>query len=362
MIKKIFGKNVKFTLNDDRVKDILLNELSLYLDSKDSDIDAEIIFVKKIAEQDEAEYISPSIHVTYNNGFLADYSGCKILYKNENILKIYVQVPETSMLIKFISVDFNTAIETVGTILHELVLVPMTYFFDDITIVHASSFKNNITNEVYLIGGTGGVGKTSLELLYCKKDNYSFISDDIAVIDNKGNVYPNLSYPKIYAYNVAEDKEFEKVVLSNDSLMGKIQWNFIRKTRGDKRVRRRLSPVKLYNDIEKDKSNINNYIILTRNNMIDKINLDENISTENIVQATLDVIYNEYSAFHDHIKWHEYNCIINNIEPTLKLDDIFKRSQEILTSTFKNVNKQYIKIPKNYGHQDFMNNIEEFLK
>ena len=110
MIKKIFGKNVKFTIDDDRVKDILIDELSLYKSSQSTEVDAEIVFVKKMINLNQSEYISPSIHTTYDNGFLADYSGCKILYKKEDTLKIYIEIPETGLLIKFISVDFNTAI------------------------------------------------------------------------------------------------------------------------------------------------------------------------------------------------------------------------------------------------------------
>ncbi len=361
MIKNIFGKSVKFIFEDERVAKTLSNELALYMDSPHSNIDVEVIFVKKMINI-KYQYISPAIHTTTHNGFLAHYGSSKVFYiKKENVLKIYIEILKTSLLIKCISVDFNTALESVGTILHELVLVPMTYFYDDLTIVHASSFKNKNTNKVYLIGGTGGVGKTSLELLYCKKNNYSFISDDIAVVDNKGNVYPNLSFPKIYAYNVGSDKEFEKFVLSNDSIYGKFQWHFIKMLRGEKRVRRRLSATTLYGQVEQNSSNINNYNILARNNQQKDITKERIANIDDVVQNTLNIIKNEYHTFHQHIVWHEYNCLINNIKPIIRLEQSFATTKEILYSCFRNTENYYIKIPNNLKHSDFISNMESYI-
>ncbi len=361
MIKDIFGKNVQFVIQDKRVKKNLLEELKLYENAQTKKIDVEVIFVKKMIEL-KTQYISPSIHITVENGFFANYGTCKVLYLQEDTLKIYIEIPDTKWFIKFISVDFKTAVAAVGTILHELVLVPMTYFFNDLTLVHASSFKNISSGKTYMIGGTGGVGKTSIELLFCRKDNYSFISDDIAVVDADGNIYPNLSFPKIYAYNVSDNKEFEKVVLSNDSLMGKFQWNFIKKVRGSSRVRRRLSPLKLYKNIENSKTLIGDYIILSKNSIINEIKVEKIKFIDDVVENTFNVIDNEYYIFHNHIRWHEYNCLINNIEPIIKLEDIVKKSKNILNKCFSKTDNYYIKLPKNLGHKEFLETIEEYIK
>ena len=229
MIKQIFGKNIKFEIMDKQLENILINELKLYNSITTNKIDVKIHFTPKLIQLNE-QYISPNIHTTTRNGFLADYGCCKILYLKEDILKIYIEIRKSSFIQKFKSFDFNTTVEAVGTILHELVLIPMIYFFDNLTIIHASSFKNIKSGETYIIGGTGGVGKTSLELLYCKKNNFSFISDDIAVIDDNGNIYPNLSYPKIYAYN-ATNNNLTKLILSDDTFAGKIHWYLMKKIR-----------------------------------------------------------------------------------------------------------------------------------
>jgi hypothetical protein len=259
-----------------------------------------------------------------------------------------------------LSLDYKTTIEVVGTILHELVLIPMTFFFHDLAIIHASSFKDKKSKTSYMIGGAGGVGKTSLELLYCKKNNFSFISDDIAIIDDKGNIYPNLSYPKIYAYNVTNDSCFKKEVLSDDSLIGKIQWDFMKKVRGDNKVRRRLSPSKLYKNYETEKCLADNYYILTKNNLINNIT-KQHISVQDAVTATTNIVFNEYHTFFQHIKWHEYNCIINNTTPTLNFGDIFYRSTEILTKCFRGTNNNVLKIPKKISHKDFIENISDLI-
>lgn len=356
----IFGKNISFNFSNEKIRKILEKELSLYKTFNGGAVDVEVSFVEHISYESPS-FISPSIHTTFNNGFLADYGVCKVLYVVQgNGLNISIELTRKSKFLKILSYDYRSNFDVVGTILHELVLVPMTYFFDNLAIVHSSAFKNNDTGEVFMAGGTGGVGKTSLELLFCKKENYSFISDDIAVVDAAGFIYPNLSYPKIYGYNTVSDKGFEKLILSDDILVEKAHWFLMKKLRGVEKIRRRVCPVKLYSDVENEKLTISKYFILLKsdnNNEIKK----EKIVSKDVVKLTLDIIKNEYHAFHQHIVWHEYNCLANGLAPVLSINKIYADKGEIIDLCFKNTDSYYVRIPKNMKHGVFMKKIMEVV-
>jgi serine kinase of HPr protein (carbohydrate metabolism regulator) len=152
---------------------------------------------------------------------------------------------------------YKSNIENITAILYELVLVPLNYFFSDKALVHASSMKNSTNGKTVMFGGTGGVGKTSLELLLCRELGYSFISDDIAVIDKKGFVYSNLAYPKIYAYNAEGNQEIENLLFNKRSSIDKLQWKLSKNIRGLNKARRTISPDEIYKSVEKDKNIIN---------------------------------------------------------------------------------------------------------
>jgi len=80
-------------------------------------------------------------------------------------------------------------------------LIPSIYFNKNLAPVHCAGVSDH-ENRAILIGGTGGVGKTSLEMELCRNYGCSFINDDISVLDSDGWVYPNLAFPKIYGYNL----------------------------------------------------------------------------------------------------------------------------------------------------------------
>ena len=54
--------------------------------------------------------------------------------------------------------------------------------------------------------------KTSLELELCNRYNKNFLADDIVVVNDKGKAFPNLSYPKIYGYNLKNNKSLKRKI------------------------------------------------------------------------------------------------------------------------------------------------------
>jgi len=235
MIVEIFGKSICIKSHCNEIYSILERELSLYPVS-DKNIEVEINFVEQIKLSGKL-LKNPSVHYSFENGFLIFYGSNKVLFQKKNgIIKVEIELSMNKNFLKnsvskFRSIDFRNNVERVGTFLHELILVPFNYFFTDRAIIHASAIKNPVTGKTILLGGTGGVGKTSLELFLCNQLHFSFISDDIAVVDSTCNVFPNLSYPKIYAYNVVGNLELERVLFEDRSFWDKLQWLFFQKTK-----------------------------------------------------------------------------------------------------------------------------------
>lgn len=360
MIYKIFGKTISINSENKEIEEIIIDELSLYPLSNDM-IDVEVNFVNKLNLMNKYSS-NPAIHSSYKNGFVAIYGNNKILYSKDDILKIDIEVYSSdsrfkNRLLKFMNIGFKNNIEDAGAILHELVLVPMNYFFMDRALIHSSSMKNKKTGKIILFGGTGGVGKTSLELLLCRELGYSFISDDIAVMDKNANIYPNLASPKIYAYNIEGNLELEKLLFEDRSYYDKFQWNTVKSLKGLNRVRRNIFPNKIYKSIEKDKGMISEYYILSRysGNAIEIEEVDLNVAA----MMTLKIMQNEYHAFNQHIVWHEYNAMLTKTTPILVMEDIYDNWLQIYQKAFLNTKCFNIKIPTSLDQKEFLRIFKE---
>lgn len=353
----IFDKKIKINTECLEIKYIVEKELSIYPQSDKNTSDIDIYFVEKLL-LDEIYSNSPVIHKTFKNGFLANFGSNKILFKQEEKLKIYIQIDKTKKFRgKFLSMGYRYNIENIGQILHELVLVPINFFYSDRALIHASSMKNLNTNKTLMFGGTGGVGKTSLELLLCKELNYSFISDDIAIVASN-KVFPNLSYPKIYAYNVEKNKDFENLLFRERDLIDKFQWNFLKKLKGPNRVRRAISPAKIYSSIEMESNNIDEYYLLFRTNGVENIEFEE-ISYNQASQLTLDIIKNEYHSVLQHIIWHEYNANLMGFESILNIEQIYSNWFNSYMNMFKNIKCTIVKIPIDIQHDTFLGQMKD---
>ncbi len=360
MIYNIFGKNIQINIKNSELKEILLKELEIYGKGDIEKLDYTINFIEKI-ELSGIYSNTPSIHKTLNNGFFCDFGICKVLFTKVDNLKINVEYKASeSYLSKFRSIMYRNSSENIGQVLHELIFIPLNFFDKERTIIHSSSMKNLDTNRTLMIGGTGGVGKTSLELLLCRELNYSFISDDIAVVDNKGLLYPNLAFPKIYAYNVIDNKELKNVLFMNRTVIDKMQWDIRKKLRGNSSVRRSISPQDIFKSIETSFNKIDDYYILFKTNEANRI-IVKDISSEMASEMTLEILKNEYHSVFQHITWHEYNCRLMGYEPVLRLEDIFSNWKNLYNKIFTEINCKIVKIPLTIKHQEFLKEMKSIF-
>lgn len=346
MKKIIFG--YYFDIHLDSFFENLKTELSHYPDHETAPEGAERILIKIDERETDSDFISsnPSSLKVTENGFVIDLEYAAIFWdlselKNNSI--IVHLIPRNvrkglrGAISRFRSIGYEIFPEDIGKILHELIFVPATFFFKDKIILHGASLYNRATKQSIVLGGTGGVGKTSALVKLGQKKEWVFLSDDIVVIDERGTIYPNYSYPKIYAYNTINNKPLERLILSQDGPLGKFQWRTIAKYNRS-RVRRRISPNLLYSTDYIEPA-LNHNLFLFRCHRPESGGLEEiDINASTVFEKQ--IILAEYDSFLRFLRWYEYNAIAMGMQPFATLDEF--------TKNYETVSKRIFSTSKNY--------------
>lgn len=306
---------------------------------------------------------NPKTHFEYENAYAFQFNDILITWDFGNkipIISVYIKEhnlnPLKSLINRFFSIQYTLESQNAGQILHELVLVPLTYIFNDIAPIHCSSFVSN--DRSFLLGGTGGIGKTSTLIEFGKKEDISFMADDITIISKDGYSYPNFAYPKIYAYNTIGNPNLEHIILKNDGFIGKLQW-MVKKRKNPAGVRRRIPPNILYNIPEKDRYEIDTYIIISRGNYQDLTY--EKTNYEKMVEMTLDIMICEYWFLNNQYYWHQYNSYLQDKLPLIDLGTVFQNWKSIYLNTFRNSSNYIFKVPYGMENKAFKEKMNKIL-
>lgn len=344
-IKVIFGKNVKFLVYQTKIKEILQSELSIYLDTKES----HDLIIHVSSNPIKLSSVKASATITHLNSKLANI---QFVGNGLDVTEIVFEIKKPinrlhSFIQRMLSMGYNDRVERVGLILHEQVLVPYALFFIGLSPIHGSAMI--INDRIVIFGGEGGVGKTTLELEFCLGGKALFLTDDMVIIDSENYVFPNLNFPKIYAYNTIGRDSLLKLLHSSTTILDKIHWK-IRALCDISKVRRRISPQKLYGGLETNKRRLDYYYMLKR---------DE---TDNFVikKMSKDEVLNRTTS----ILGDEFNNLFNALKSTDQLNkkSILKKWQSILVTIMDNVKCYEVCIPKNMSHQDFRKLVPGYLE
>lgn len=362
MKKIIFG--YYFDIRLDGFFENLKTELSLYPDYETAPEGAKRILIK-IGEKSDSDFVSsnPSSLKIDKNGFAIDFEYAAIFWDlselKYNSIKIDF-IPKTiqkglrGAISRFRSIGYELFPEDIGKIMHELIFVPATFFFKDKIILHGASLYNQANKRSVVLGGTGGVGKTSALVKLGQKKDWVFLSDDIVVIDETGTIYPNYSYPKIYAYNTINNKPLKRLILSQNGPLGRFQWRTIAKYNRS-RVRRRISPNLLYSTDYIEPA-LNHNLFLFRchrpeNGGIEVIDAHASTAFEK------QIILAEYDSFFRFLRWYEYNAMALGMQPFATLDE-FTKNYEIVSKRVFSTSKNYLlKIGSNLSFDEYTETI-----
>lgn len=361
--KIIFGHNIRFQLKRDRETRTLIEELSIYPDSQ-AQAAPSLVISNYIDPRPEATTINPSIHLDMETGFMTVFGNMEVYFEftDDELTAInYDSRGRQNRLLatlgKLRSTQFTTYEETIGQRIHELLLVPSLFFNESQFLLHATALQRP-GGGALLIGGTGGVGKTSSELLLCLEHNYGFISDDIAVINVEGMVAPNLAYPKLYAYNLKDSEHLRRLVLHSRSLADRIHWH-VSTVFSRPSLRRRMNPADLYPNIATSCVPFERYVILHRSSS-HKL-YSETLTADQATLLSLSIMKTEYDAFFRQLHWHELNRRFQGRPAHLSNETLFTRWHELTHSILDNVDCELIHIPLSMGHKELMSSIVPLL-
>lgn len=363
-IYQIFGKNIKVSTFESRAGDILHNELSLYPIVDSSEYDIAINYVYEIQEK-EIISSNPTLNLLSADSMTCAMGSAtvKFVFKDDNLTSIDFTINEKSSIKRNIrkwkSIQYTTSEEAIGQIFHELILVPFSFFQKDYSVVHSSGVINS-NGETILFGGTGGVGKTSLEMDLCLRQKCIFFNDDIAVTDSKGNCFPNFSYPKIYDYNLQGAEQVKKRIFNKLSMANKIHYK-LHALKGQNKVRRRVSPETFFGQISNLTKPISSFVILFRSR-VDKITMDV-ISAEKASLYNSTIMSTEYNVFFNHLRWHEYNASSVGQKPFSTFDSVIERNTDNFKKSLADTDQIYMaQIPLDISNADYKVQMVDELK
>lgn len=358
----MLGKVYQINTVDSFEGEILHKELSVYPEADDNaNIDIYVNYLQQL-ENKEPVLRNPSIHSYYKNGFRIELINASIefLFIEKKLTQIDFCIKQGSkiraMANKWLSYQFTNRKESIGYIFHELILIPSAFFFSDLSVVHASAIDDD---GAILFGGTGGVGKTSLELELCYRQGKSFLADDIVVVNDHGVAFPNLSYPKIYGYNLKNNNTLKREVLSGNSIIDKIHWS-IRNSFDPASVRRRVSAVDLYGNVATHPKKIKAFYLLVKDSRVEKIELS-NINPEVAASLNRQVLETEYQIFYKFLIWDGFNSTIDSAEPRLTYHKLIQQIEKNFLIALNNVETKLVKIPINISHQDYLKQLAEHI-
>ena len=366
----IFSKNVEVTVSGKclAIKK-LLEELKLY-----GQLNADVIDMYiNIAQDKITDSIAsnPSTHIETQKGFgyiiQHPYGKSETVFElEENNKKLFFNYngKDKWYLYKFLSIQYCHPYEEIGTKFHEDALVPafVVFFPEEISFLHGSCVCKD--DEAIIITGTGGVGKTTLELHLILNCNYYFLADDMVPICGN-NVYQNLSFPKIYKYNVYGWKELKKKIAElNRSPLAKLNW-YIKPyipILGGGQVRRRVNPLNFFSGKVAKKANSKYVIFINRTKKVKDITLDQNVDPTLLAKASLYVIKNEMRTLFEHIKYHELNCLFLDKDPLITTEYIKQKFLNHYIEVFRKSELFLLHIPVKSTLADLMSAIKIIKK
>ena len=363
-IYQIFGMRIKVDTFESSAGAILHNELSQYPIERSKDYDIAINYVSDV-EKGDVISSNPTLNWLSGDGMICQLGSATVqfVFEEHQLVKINFSINRESSLKRNIrkwkSIQYATDEEAIGQIFHELLLVPMAFFEKDYSVVHSSGVVNG-KGDVVLFGGTGGVGKTSLEMDLCLNHKCTFFNDDIAVVDSEGNCFPNFSYPKIYGYNLQGVKQIKEKILGDLSLANRIHYS-LHELKGKNKVRRRVSPAVFYGQVSNSVKKISSFVVLFRSK-VEKIKM-EVISAEKAAIFNSIIMSTEYDLFFNHLRWHEFNALSMGQKPASTFDSIIGEITDNIKRSLDKADQIYMAhIPLGISNSDYKVQMVEALK
>jgi hypothetical protein len=365
------GKNVRIDYShlEKWMQKALISFLSVYPDGDPSARPDVHVSLKRHVSDDFNSHpiaINPQSHHEFQDGFgiSIPLRGQIVWQKQADILvHMYLAnfIRNRNILFKIFDREFNAPYQYIGEILHELILVPTAlFFYENVLAIHGSAIVDK-EGSVIVFSGTGGVGKTFLEMRFLLDNQYAFFSDDITLMGEEGVVYPNLAFPKIYKYNVSQLPALKRYIQERYGLLSRMQWVLYPAIPYmGKYCRRVLNPERISQIPIPEKGRLKHFYFLFRSKHVKRIEC-ETLDAEKAWKSSYRIMRAEYHRMFTHIGYHEYNRTMCRLPEIVAERDVEKKYTEIF-GRLKNVTFRLIHIPIEFKINDLYSFIENDLK
>lgn len=359
MRKIIFGKCYQFSCEKE-FESMLAESVGLYPDAGLTDTNVEINIGRAI-DACKPYSVNPKIHKKCQNGMVNIFPSAEVYWSwsNSGSLRVEVAIKNYSVMKMVIgkiwSMEYPREVETFEQILYELVLVPSVYFFKDIAPVHAACVSS--AGEAYLLAGTGGVGKSSALLALKQCERVGFISDDISVVSGDAKTYGNMAWVKIYGYNCVGN-DLKREILRDRGCLDSLHFE-IRNWLNPTKVRRKVSPDRLYKCIESGDVKVSRLYYLVREDVPDIV--VSRISLEDAVAMTISVMSAEYNVFHNQLYWEHYNALAIGRKAMLTMEEVYDNWRTVLSGCFSFIDMYRVSIPFEMDHVEYQSYIRDIV-
>ncbi len=358
----MMGRNVEVRFNASKGAAILQEELAAYPPVA-APGEPDLVVRYAPVEYAGLRFANPSVHCEMEDGFIVRGRMATVRFRLEGDRLLGVDFYPTSAksllmrgLRRMADMQYTSREERAGVVFHEWVAGPAAYWAPDMALVHASSFSD--ARGVTLIGGTGGAGKTSLALELRRRRGFRFVADDISFVGEDGHVWPNLAWPKIYAYNIEGDPELSARLLGGRTAADRLHWALHRR-RGAAFARRRMAPADLYAGVDREGGPLYRYVILIREDRPD-LHISD-ISPARAAAMSVQVMQAEYAGFHNHLHWHAVNRAAEDRPPSISVSEALHRQRDALARVLGQAQCQLARIPRSMEHGAFRRRMADLL-
>jgi hypothetical protein len=307
---------------------------------------------------------NPGIHHEYADGFAANFGQAVVRWhwgKRPLTVDWHINAPPRHWRRKLRSVQYAHPSEQTGQVFFELVLIPtlQLFYHDRLLLLHGSALLDRKDHRAIVFGGTGGIGKTSLELALVN-DGYDFMADDISILDASGLLHANFAWPKIYGYNTQDDGKIKKRIFRSRGPLDRLLWETRMRRYGGSLVRRRVNPQSFFDGAICQQAKLKAYYLLFRDN-VDAVRITS-IDAATTISMSLDVMKAEYTVLYRHLHWHDFNRVGMGLSPLVTAQIIFDGWQKAGESVFSDIDCYLVHVPFGVSAVDLRTSLPDLLR
>lgn len=338
-----------------RVDESINGQFKSFILTEDTKPTVEFYFTETIDEYFQHMHHTNIGLVQYANNSIKFVNGevAFVYIKKENLHQLFIQISDTGSFksnIRLLHKGYIDNIEKQISVFYYRIFLIFTQLVNleyDTTYIHGASISDNNNNAI-LFPADSGVGKSSVLFGLAKESEYSYIADDLSIIDDGFNTYYSGRAISMKPYHIKYFPFLSEIIEKEMPKLQQIQWKILR----DNRLTYGINPQILYSNKIKEQAVIKKVIHLVNTN--DKDFTLKNINVASMATASANILMNELFLGYFNL-YKALSIPGNDILPSPV--QIYEKTIKQYTKLFNNVENHLLWVPYMSNPQ----NIREFL-